>query len=148
MSSPFAPVYQRRINKDIKEYGDLNPTLVQSCVCFSRRGGWRYLFLLSKHLNAILNNYDSKFTKICGEGMRNAEIGRWKEAVVCQVNSLFKPCFPLTTFSPNSANREKPQTTNSSIPIGRRMSSIEFICNGIHVPLGLCLNIVTMETDL
>lgn len=26
--------------------------------------------------------------------MQNAAIRRWKEAVVCQVNSLSKPCFP------------------------------------------------------
>lgn len=80
--------------------------------------------------------------------MQNAAFRRWKEAVVCQVNRLSKPCFPLTTFTPNLTNREKPQTINRSIPTGRWMSSMEFICNGIHVPLGLCLNIVTMETDL
>lgn len=80
--------------------------------------------------------------------MPNAEIRRWKEAVVCQVNNLSKPCFLLITFCPNRTNREKPQTTESSSPIGRWMSSIESICNGIHVLLGLCLNIVTMETDL
>lgn len=86
----------------------------------------------------LTKNY-SNFTKvkICGEGMWNAAIRRWKELLVCQVNNLSEPCFPLTTFPPNPTNREKPQKTTRSIPIGRWMSSIEFICNGIHVPLGL-----------
>lgn len=34
------------------------------------------------------------------------------------------------------------------IPTGRLVSSIELSCNGIHVPLSLCLNNVTMETGL
>lgn len=103
-------------------------------------GGGVYLISLITWMQFLTKIY-SNFTKvkICGEGMWNSAIRRWKELLVCQVNNLSEPCFPLTTFPPNPTNREKPQKTTRSIPIGRWMSSIEFICNGIHVPLGLCL---------